>query len=227
MQNNNSTSDMVTTAKGLQEASLSYAVVVIPEPPLRAQIITTSVAIARSFQSRYVIDDEMYPPHLSLYMGGTDPKFVEDLLEGLYVAVQPHVSATLVADKLYHEPGGFIAVSCIQNHSLLSLASSVIDVCGRFHQKQPRYRPRVLARWPQLPPAHKELVKAYGTDKVPPLWQPHFSVADVEEEHTFAALRIAEMHLSLPQLFSIAAIELVDIGPNNERWHALERWPAK
>jgi len=227
MQNYNSTSDRIITAKGLQEASLSFAVVVIPEPPLRAQIITTSVAIARRFQSRNIIDGEMYPPHLSLYMGGTDPEFVEDLRKGLYAAVQPHVSATLVADQLYHEPGGFIAVSCAQDHSLISFARSVIDVCGRFHRKQPRYRPRVLARWPQLPPAHKELVKVYGTDKFPPSWQPHFSVADVDEEHTFAALHIAEMHLSLPQLFSISAIELVDIGPNNERWLTLERWPAK
>jgi hypothetical protein len=224
---NNSTLDMVTTAKGLQEASLSFAVVAIPKSNLRAQIITTSVAIARRFQSRNIVDDEMYPPHLSLYMGGTDPEFVEDLRKGLCAAVQPHISATLVADQLYHEPGGFIAVSCAQDHSLLSLARSVIDVCGRFHRKHPRYRPRVLARWSKLPPAYKELVKVYGTEKVPPSWQPHFSIADVDEENTFAALHIAEMYLSLPQLFSIAAIELVDVGPNNERWQALERWPAK
>lgn len=211
----------------LQKASLSFAVVVIPERPLRAQIVTASVAIDRGFKSRNIVDDKIYPPHLSLYLGGTDPEFLDDLRTGLHVAVQPHVSATLFADELYHEPRGFIAVACAQDDTLLSLAGSIIEVCGRFHRKNPRYRPRVLARWSQFPLAHKELVKAYGTERVPPNWRPHFSIADVEAEHTHAALLLAETHLSLPQSFSIAAIELVDVGPSNERWQVLQRWSAK
>lgn len=227
MQDNNSNLNRDSITEGLQEASLSFAIIVIPEHPLRAQIATESVAIDRRFKSRNIVDDEMYPPHLSLYMGGTDGEFVEDLRKRLHAAIQPHVSATLVADYLYHESGGFIAVTCAQDHTLLSLAGAVIDVSGRFHRKKPRYRPRILARWSQLPVTQKELIKTYGTEKVPPHWQPHLSVADVDEKHVRAARQIAEAHLSLPQSFSIAAIELVNVGANNEQWQVLERWSAK
>jgi hypothetical protein len=227
MQDNNSNLNRNTMTEELQEASLSFAVVVIPEHPLRAQLATASVAIDHRFKSRNIVDDEMYPPHLSLYMGGTDLEFVEDLRKRLHAEIQSHVSATLVAEHLYHESGGFIAVACAQDYTLLSLTGSVIDVCGHFHRKKPRYRPRILARWSQLPVMQKELVKAYGTEKVPPNWQPHLSIADVDEKHVRAALQIAEAHLSLPQPFSIAAIELVNVGANNEQWQVLERWSAK
>jgi hypothetical protein len=207
----------------LPEASLSFAVSVIPSQPLRQQIVLASKTIAEQFSSTNVVDDQAFPPHLSLLLAGTQQVLIDDVRRALDIALPPHLSATLVAEVVYSD-SGFVSIGCREDGALLGLAWAVIHAFAGVHSQHPHYRARTLARWNTLAPSRRQAVKVYGTERIPPDWQPHLSVGDVQAVHAAKAIRIAKRLVDVPQEFRIEAIEFVDIGSENERWEVLHRW---
>jgi hypothetical protein len=207
----------------LQPAEISFDGAVIPDPALKETLVSTSQAITESFEDRNIVDHETFPPHLSLHLAGTDQQSIAQLSVQLHTAIASFLSSQLIAEKLYQGTHGFIGVECAQNEVLMSLVHTVIKTCAILHRQSPRYRPRILERWKFLSGERRELLKSFGTDKLPH-WKPHFSIAEVAEDNASQALHIARQFLPHPQSFTIQAIELVDVGHRNECWNVLSRW---
>lgn len=210
----------------LPEANLSFAVAVIPTLPLKEQIASASLAIAQRFDNNNIIDNQKFPAHISLYLGGTDYEFIDSMSAKLQIATTQFLLAKFVAEKLYYGNHGFIGIQCSKTNLLLSLMQVVVDVCGELHRRHPRYRPHLIKRWPQLTKEKRELLHQYGTYKIPAFHDSHFSVAKVPELYTKKTLKIAQEIISLPKEFGIERIQIVDIGHQNERWIVLHQWPV-
>lgn len=213
-----------TEQSKLHIADLSFAVAVIPTPPLRNRIAKASLAISEQFENRNVIDNEQFPAHLSLYLGGTDRKFISSFRTKLEKATKPFLSVNFTVDKIYQEPSGFIGVNCYKSKQLLSLLQIILEKCGELHRKHPRYRPHLIERWPSLTKQRQQLLLQFGTYKLPEQHSHHLSVALVSERNLNEAFQIAKRRLDVPKDFNIKEIQIVDIGHKNEQWHVLYQW---
>ena len=210
----------------LPEANLSFAVAVIPTLPLKEQIASASLVIAQRFDNNNIIDNKKFPSHISLYLGGTDYKFIDSMSVKLQIATTQFLSAKFVAEKLYYGNRGFIGIQCTKTNPLLSLMQVVVDVCAELHRRHPRYRPHLIKRWPQLTKEKRELLHQYGTYKIPAFHDFYFYVSYFTEIYTKKTLKIAQEIISLPKEFGIERIQVVDIGHQNERWIVLHQWPV-
>lgn len=137
--------------------------------------------------------------------------------------MRPLRASSSSATQLCKGSRGFIYVDC-DSQQFVSIINAVTDACGTLHRQHPRYRPHILERWYKLSSHHQTLLRKYGTYKIGSLFRPHISVAQVSEDHTDEAYRIACETIDLPKPIHIEAVQLVDIGHANERWDVLYEW---
>jgi hypothetical protein len=211
-------------AKRLEEANISFGVVVIPTVPIKEEIASASSQITKYFDNANIIDNKQFPAHLSLYLGGTSSERIGALIATLEPALSPFLTGEFVADRVYEESRGFIGVACQQSETLLSLVTTIVNACGTIHQESPHYRPHIIKRWPRLSEEQQRLLTLYGTYKTAENFDAHLSVASVPALDAADALQIARQHLHLPRVFRVEAFQLVDIGHNNEKWNVLYEW---
>ncbi len=212
----------------LRSAELSFGVVIIPSSPLKQEIAKASLAITKKCENKNIIDNDRFPAHVSLYLGGTDMAVVPTLISGLQRVTKRFLMTPFSADRLTRSSVGYISISCINAGPLRELLTVVIETCGELHRRNPRYRPHVIERWSRFSNEQQQLYAQFGTDKTALNARPHLSVADVtSDEDAKTAMQIARKTITLPSECPIAAIQLVDIGHRNEQWAVLDSWDAR
>ena len=104
------------------------------------------------------------------------------------------------------------------------MIETTAETCGGFHRQYPRYRPRLIERWPRLKAEERQQIQRFGTYKLAASAKPHLSVAQVSEIYVADAFKLARKLVTLPQGFGVESIQLVDVGHGNERWEVLQEW---
>ncbi len=209
-----------------QPADLSYGVALIPTNPLKDRVSAASLQITKSFDNRNIIDNQRFPAHVSLYLGGTTRDAIPRLCAAVDSALSPYERIPLSADRLYSDSRGFIGIDVVVDDSLRKLFDAVIGACASVHQSNPRVRPHLISRWPRLTSAQRALVNRFGTYKTEPSAL-HISVAQVDPEDLNPAFAIARNKLVFPEEFGIEAMQVVDVGHNNEKWEVLWMWSSE
>lgn len=205
-------------------APLSFCVAIIPNSPLKEQVASASLAITQKFDNKNIIDNKKFPAHISLYLGGTDLKFIPSLIQRLKTATTQFFSFKYLATQFYKGSRGFIGLNCGYD-ALSPVIQTVLLNCALLHKQNPLYRPHIVERWLYLPQIKKQLLKKYGTYKVGTEIKPHFSIAQVPEINLDDAFNIAIEYIALPKDFKIESFQFVDIGHKNEKWNVLAEWP--
>jgi hypothetical protein len=181
------------------------------------------MAIHRMFDNHKLINDNPFPAHLSLYLGGARGASIAELADELKPAVMSFLGRTVLAERLYSNSRGFIAIQCEVSESLAELSKVVLNVCREVQQKAPSCRPHLLERWEHLSLEQQELLRQYGTYKISGKDR-HLSIAQVDPRDTNQAFQIAQRQLILPQVFRIASIAFAEIGHRNEKWNVFAEW---
>lgn len=217
--------ESINNSKELRAAGLSFCVAIVPYSPIKDQIASASLAITQRFNNENIIDNQKFPAHVSLYLGGTDSKFIPSLVQRLKIDTLQFFSFNYFATQLYKGSRGFIGINCDYD-TLSPVIQAVLGSCAELHGKHPRYRPHLIERCPHLTETRQQLLQKYGTYKVGHEIKPHFSVAQVSEIHLDDAFNIANKYIALPQGFKIESFQFVDIGHKNEKWDILDEWSS-
>src|SRR3990167_8228625 len=122
------------TTTDLIPANLSYCIALIPTQPIKDLIALASMAITERFDNYNIIDNQRFPAHVSLHIGGTDREFVDSLGAKLRIATEPFFSSQFTADRLYEGSRGFIGVNCVAD-DLLPLIQVVVETCAEIHRE--------------------------------------------------------------------------------------------
>ncbi len=208
----------------LKPADISIGVAIIPTPPLKHSISKASLRVSERYENKNLIDNKRFPAHLSLFLGGVTGASLLALVKALASEVKPFLSENFEANRLTRSHT-LISVGCRRDTKLLELVDCVVKTCGQIHIENPAYRPHIIKRWPNLSSQQQELLQQFGTYKTSDTFNPHLSVADVADDIELeSALLIAKKMIKLPVSFGIEAIQLVDIGHQNEQWQVLESW---
>jgi hypothetical protein len=207
----------------LVQADVSFGVVLIPERVFRDHVTAASRAITAAMQNENVIDEIRFPAHVSLFLGGTTSRGMREL-EAELGRVVASIPTVVEASRLILGNRGFVAVEVVKSPRLSGIANEVQLVCAAAHGRCPVYRPHLIARWGALSEERRQLLRAVGTYKTVDHWDPHVSVASVPEADLQRAAEIAMPLIPLPQAVRVEALQLVDVGHDNERWDVRQSW---
>lgn len=207
----------------LPPSEISFGVLIIPSSQLKEQIESASIAISKVLDNEKPIDNNPFPAHISLHLGGINREFIPDMVEKLERVTIPFLGSSIKASKLYTNSRGFLAVQCNVSKDHSMLIKLVLEVCEEIQVRNPNSRPHILEKWDQL--TNKQLEKLYRFGSYKDMVEDqHLSVAHVNRYDVDEALSIAKKFISLPQDFTIKSIVFAEIGHRNEKWNVLAEW---
>jgi 2'-5' RNA ligase len=202
-------------------ATISFAVCAIPAEPIRSEVTRASMAITQATANRNVIDDARFPAHLTFIISGTDESGLRALREAFRTARFDTTRLVARAAALSVSRGTTITVT-LEGDGPRVLHDRVLDLVEPILTGHPALRPHLDARWESLLAAQRTLVRRYGSYKVRESFDPHVTVATVAPTETPAMEALCARYIQLPQDVRFAALQLVDVGHENQRWTVLE-----
>jgi hypothetical protein len=209
----------------LPQAEVSFGLVLLPDERFRREVGAASDAVTAKMPNQNIVDEGRFPAHLSLYLGGTTAAGVDMLASGLENLAGDAPRAIDVT-RLSQGNRGFLSAEVAKTPALRAFAGAIIAHCRAIHHVNPVYRPHLIGRWDRLSPERQDLLREFGTYKTVDAWDPHISVASVQEADLSEAAALAGAVLVLPQTVPVAALQLVDVGHDNERWRVLRSFPV-
>lgn len=162
--------------------SLPYAVVLLPEPALRAAAIRVSRQLEAA-GGRFQLDEDSHWPHLALFMAQLSDEDPDDAV-ALCVERLRTISARTPSPRLtatrydQDEPEGFVEVQYEITDPLAQLQKEVIAACAPLRDDLRESDPagRVLADWIHQAPAEvRENLEHHGYDEAGSLFRPHIT----------------------------------------------------
>lgn len=205
----------------MNKSNLSFAIVLTPEKPLRSLIAKASLEITQLFDNQNIIDEERFPAHLSLYLGGTNENHVNNLWRKVNRVIDDFSEISITAIRA-STSRGFIKIDCYKSKELMDFVNRILIICKNNHKSNPSYRPHLLERWNNLSEKKQKDIVRYGTYKTSDEFNPHMSIAHVDESNCLHAIVITKNIIKLPLSFAIETLQLVDIGHHNEKWKVIK-----
>jgi hypothetical protein len=186
----------------VDEVRVDFALV--PGGPLFGEIIRASQAITDEYYyNENVIDEHTFPPHLSLHICTLPTNAIEKViadLESLVAGIDLPVVVPTGVSKSY---GGYIMVNIERSAEIMALHESVLEIAASARDN--------LAG------------DKYGSQYVRNAFDPHISLAKVDQEDVSGAERIGQTSSADWNAASSPAqtLELCDIGMRSEQWKQL------
>lgn len=155
-----------------------YDIVVIPPKDIAEQAIEMSRALER-FDSFFVLDDETFHPHISLY----HVPFDEATLETVTGVVGEIAAATqsffLKQETYYPDQGVWVGVRYVADKAILDLHTAVIEATKGYRvvEDDARYK----ARWADLSPGQRKNIEDSGWQDAFTAYFPHISFTKLKQ----------------------------------------------
>lgn len=208
----------------LKPANLSFGIVIIPTEPIFSMISDASLKIAQKYNNDNIIDNKMFPAHISIILTGTNKEYSNSIFQKLKAITSEFKDISLTANEVYLGRRGYIGVKCGESQELKYLCYKIIAECANFHQKNQVFRPHIIERWNTLRETEKESVIKYGAYKIFDNSDFHLSVAIVDNIYQKECFELARTIIKVPQTFKINKFQFVDMGHKNEKWDVLYEW---
>lgn len=176
----------------------------IPDDPLFNAVIAASQAITDEFYyNANVIDEKIFPPHLSLHIC-TLPRIalgqVTVGLEAVTANGLPDIAASMVEPS----SSGYVMLTVERTPDVMALHAAILDIAARAcDDGDPFGNPY-----------------AHGS------FAPHISLAKIDRDDQAEATAIGRRTLSEPCTAHSRALDLCDIGERSDRWDILASYPA-
>lgn len=180
----------------------------IPDDSMFESVVNASQAITDEYYyNKNVIDDQCFPPHLSLHICTVPydeiPQIVDDLRALIERVGLPRISPIGVESSY----GGYVMVNVERTTQLIALHEAILELAAMV----------------------REGVDAdkYGSKYVRDAFVPHFSLAKVHRRDLANATNIGRQAFGSCQPTRTRALELCDIGAHSERWDVLASFPNR
>lgn len=176
----------------------------IPDDPLFGAVVSASQAITDEFPyNENVIDEKVFPPHLSLHICTVPGDRIAQVVVGLRALAEgadlPDITPTGVGPA----DGGYVMVGVERTAEIMTLHEAILDVAAAARDGLDG--------------------DAYGSAYIRDAFTPHFSLAKVRRDDLRSAADIGRSALGAWRTTGARArtLDLCDIGQRNERWGVL------
>ncbi len=159
--------------------SLTYDIVLLPNPQLAKKAIDISQQLANTYPTRFTLD-ETTVPHYSIYMAQLDEKEVEEAKKIIKDIASRFASFELKVTQYWQDPiEGFFEIQYERTPALIELQKNIINQInplrhGRFLKNYPPgYTKEELVS--QLTGNALEQLKKYGYPEIGEDYRPHMT----------------------------------------------------
>ncbi len=208
----------------MSEADLiRIAIALAPREPLFSAVIHASQEITQRYDNANVIDAVTYPPHVSLHICYIPRRVLEVLLESVsHLATGQSHALYLRGLRVERGSKGYVSVRVSRDTELQEMHQLAISAAASVRDGISEPLPRSFDSYSELDKAN---YRKYGNAYVGAKFDPHISIAKVEPEDQGDAYAIAKHILDGVTEAPVEALQVCDIGPNNEKWEVLTSAP--
>lgn len=182
------------------------AFALIPDNPLFDAVISASQAITNEFYyNENIIDDKIFPPHLSLHICTIPRPAITSLsctLETLAAAGLPDITPISVEPS----SGGYVMLTAERTTALMNLHEAVLTAATHARNGMD--------------------ADPHGSPYIRDSFTPHFSLAKVSHRDHAEATTIGRSIVGTTASAPSRTFDLCDIGEHSERWEVLASFPA-
>lgn len=207
----------------IDPSEISFCIALIPKNPIFTQISEASLKITQLFDNENIIDNDVYPTHVSLYLGGCNTSQIESVWKILSEKVSD-ISIVGRVDRIYSGSYGFMGAS-VDGENITKSHEIILGIMEEELKKCMSIRPHLLKRFRRLSKAQQTALMRYGSYHIAGYFRPHFSIAQIDEEDVSAALKISKGVIQIPQDVVFDAVQMIDVGHNNMDWKVLNTLP--
>ena len=200
----------------LSEAPISFAIVAIPSEPLYSAVAKASMAITERCKNNNIIDNETFPCHISLLISGGNEVVLQEISKDLKDK-RFKAKNELMATSIFKGGRGFIGLQ-VEGQFIWQLHRAILSLVQKALHDKFLIRHHLIPRWARLSDAERTQIRRYGSYHVAGNFDPHFSIAQVEDTNLDQMAELAVQHIKTPQKFSISQLQIVIVGHENERW---------
>jgi hypothetical protein len=210
---------MFSNNKQPKSAPISFVIAAIPAEPMYSQIARASMAISGMCKNKNIIDNNLFPCHITLTISGTTEQGIRLLIEAMtgYDFVEP---INCLITRVYSNSGGFIGVE-LNDLNLKKLHNDILRLTEPVIEQYPVVRPRLKKKWRELSAEKQALIMRFGSYRVLDYYKAHLSIAQVDRRFLNQMMKVAENMILLPQTIKIKELQIVDVGHENESWQVL------
>ncbi len=174
----------------------------IPDGPLFGAVVNASQAITDEFyDNQNVIDDKVFPPHLSLHICTIPRDKIDQIVADLRALAEgsdlPDITPIGV-DPAY---GGYVMVNVERTGEIMALHEAILDVAATARNGLDG--------------------DAYGNKYIRDSFTPHISLAKVDRHDLSDATNIGRKAFGDWHTTRTRTLDFCDIGPRSERWDVL------
>lgn len=194
-------------------------VALIPSESLFSTVIDASQAITQQFRNNNIIDADRFPPHLSLHIC-TIPKNNLSLFANDVVLSNSKI-VSLKPTRLSMASSGYISLEVEKSPEIYKLHERIINISARIRgsnfEEVPEKKRNYWSAQEQIN------YKTYGNIFVCEKFDPHFSIAKVDQENLSASFDIARLIIKpiIGIEIPISRLQICDIGMLSEKWDVL------
>jgi hypothetical protein len=178
----------------------------IPDSPLFDDVIGASQAITDEFYyNKNIIDDKVFPPHLSMHICTIPRAAVSQAtaaLQKLASAGLPGITPIAVKPSA----DGYVMLSAERTPALMDLHEAILSAAAQAR--------RDLGGDP------------FGSPYIRDSFTPHISLAKVDRDDQAEATAIGRKTIRTSVSTRARALDLCDIGERSEQWEILASFPA-
>jgi len=173
---------------------IALNIVLLPDKKTKELSRSISQQLSTSLQSRFVLDDSQYLPHLSLYQA----QYVESNKDKVFAAVKDIASRTdpfMVTFSGYSLFAEFIYLDAYKSKKLQSLHQQILKACDPYRQGLIPDPVRELLDAGKFNSEQAQATRKYGHPFTGQLFSPHLTLTRLETIESKTSVVLA----SLPQ----------------------------
>lgn len=171
----------------------------IPDEPLFSGVIDASQAITDEYyDNANIIDEKTFPPHVSLHICTIPHDAVEHV--GGRMRALAAVLPELVPTSVEGAADGYVMLGIERTADMLALHEAVLELAVE---------------------ARQSMSDKYGSPYIRDFFNPHLSVAKVDNRDKAEAVRIGRDTLGHLAVAPSRSLDLCDIGERSEQWKIL------
>jgi len=179
----------------------------IPEDPLFRSVIDASQAITDEYYyNENIIDDDRFPPHLSLHICTVPGDAIRQLSDALRALVADTGLPDISPVGVQESNGGYVMANVDRTAELMTLHEEVLELAANARKGVDGDK--------------------YGSSYIRDAFEPHISLAKVDRHDLRNAARIGRESFGACLTARARSLDLCDIGARSERWDVLASLPA-
>jgi 2'-5' RNA ligase len=187
-----------------------YNIVIIPSKEVSDTARVASKRMSEKYPTRFVLDETLHNPHITLYHIAFDTSVLETVKDKLRVIANSRNPFWLQEKQYRLVDTHWVDMSYIEDEPIMKLHLDVLEAVASYRVRDPGAE--MTEEWSGMSALRQENLELYGWSEIRSLYRPHLTLTRLIEDETEESLRCLPDENFSFEVNTIALYELGEYG---------------